>query len=301
MSFRTFIYYCALCGGWAAFLVWLVVNVAGILSLSPYSATALVAGILGVFLGGAVGGLDALLNAVGTQHFLRVLVCVGVGLLGGLVSGLFGEFLHQKLHIPLFIGWTLVGVVIGAAIGVFDVIRALGAREDLSIPRRKVLNGLLGGLVGGLAGGLLFDGLQWLSSMVPAVNLARTSLALGLVLLGISIGLLIGLAQVFLTEAWVKVEKGFRAGRQLMLSREETLIGRAEGCDLGLFGDNAVERQHARILLKNNRYLLADAGTPGGTFLNDQPVARPTPLRNGDMIRVGNSVLSFGLRQKKGR
>ena len=61
---------------------------------------------------------------------------------------------------------------------------------------------------------------------------------------------MIGLAQVVLKEAWLRVEQGFRPGRELMLVKEETAIGRAEGCDLGLFGDNGVERKHARILLQ---------------------------------------------------
>ena len=82
-------------------------------------------------------------------------------------------------------------------------------------------------------------------------------------LLGVCIGLLIGLAQVILKEAWIKVEAGFRAGRELMLTKDETTIGRAEGCDLGLFGDNTIEKLHARIVLKNNRYLLEDAGDGG--------------------------------------
>jgi MFS family permease len=300
MSFKLFIYYCALCGGWAALLVWLVVQTAGILERGdPTWQSTQVAGILGVFLAVAVGGMDALLNAVGLQRFVRVLVCVAVGLLGGLLGGFLGGWLHARLGVPMVVGWVLVGVSIGAAIGVYDVLRALGAREDLRTARRKVVNGALGGLLGGLLGGFLFEGLQ-VSARMTAVSLTRTSLAVGLVCLGLFIGLLIGLAQVFLTEAWVKVEKGFRAGRELMLSKEETTIGRAEGCDLGLFGDSSVERRHARILLKDRRYLLADAGTEGGTFLNDQPVSRPTPLRDGDVIRVGNSILRFGEREKKG-
>ena len=131
------------------------------------------------------------------------------------------------------------------------------------------------------------------------LHLNRSSLAIGLVILGACIGLLIGLAQVILKEAWVKVEAGFRPGRQLILSKAETTVGRAESCDLGLFGDSGVERLHARILLEDNRYLLADAQTPGGTFLNDARVDRPTPLRDGDTIRVGNSRLRFGERARR--
>ena len=32
------------------------------------------------------------------------------------------------------------------------------------------------------------------------------------------------------------------AGREIMLTKDETTIGRAESCDIGLFGDNAIER-----------------------------------------------------------
>jgi pSer/pThr/pTyr-binding forkhead associated (FHA) protein len=102
-----------------------------------------------------------------------------------------------------------------------------------------------------------------------------------------------------LKEAWLRVEEGVRAGRELMLTKEETTIGRAEASDLGLFGDNSIEKTHARILLQNNRYVVADAGTPAGTFLNDRPLTTPTALRSGDAIRIGKTLLRFGERQKR--
>jgi pSer/pThr/pTyr-binding forkhead associated (FHA) protein len=122
---------------------------------------------------------------------------------------------------------------------------------------------------------------------------------MGFVALGMCIGLLIGLAQIILKEAWIKVESGRRAGKEMILSKEKTTIGRAESCDIGLFGDNAIERLHAYILLSGNRYFLEDAKTPAGTYLNDEPVAGRMPLRSGDRIRVGNSVLCFRERQKR--
>jgi hypothetical protein len=295
MSFRLFIYYCALCGGWAAFLVWALVQAGGLRDRgNVYGRTALIAGLLGLLVAAAVGSLDALLSAEQGRRGARVLVCMGVGLLGGLVSGLLGEFFHSRLHGPKFVGWVLVGVFVGASVAVYDLLGTLLGRREMGNARRKALNGVLGGLLGGFVGGLLFELLA-----DRATSLPRASLALGLVVLGLSIGLLIGLAQVILKEAWVRVEAGFRAGRELMLSRDVTTIGRAESCDVGLFGDRAVERLHARILLQNDRYLLADANTPGGTYLNDQPVSGPTPLRSGDVIRVGNSLLRFGERQKR--
>jgi pSer/pThr/pTyr-binding forkhead associated (FHA) protein len=77
------------------------------------------------------------------------------------------------------------------------------------------------------------------------------------------------------------------------------LIGRAEACDIGLFGDATVEREHARLVLDQGRYMLHDIGTPGGTYVNDRRITEPTPLRSGDLIAVGNSRLRFGERRKR--
>jgi len=106
--------------------------------------------------------------------------------------------------------------------------------------------------------------------------------------------LLIGLAQVLLKEAWVRVENGRRAGREMLLTRPATTIGRAESSDIGLFGDPGVEKTHACIVLRRHHYVLTDAGTTGGTFLNGQRLAQEMPLRTGDLIRVGDSLLRFG-------
>ncbi len=294
MSFKLFIYYCALLGGWAAFLSWGFAQGLGIRRLdSAYLRAALIAAVLGFLVAGAVGFADALLNAKGSQRWMRLAICLGVGLVGGSFGGLVGQVLNSMMHAPLVFGWILVGICIGASVGVFDVVRAVKKAEELHLPFKKTLNGCIGGCIGGLLGGLLFG------FMFPNDKIPRTDLAIGLVVLGLCIGLMIGLAQVFLKEAWLKVTRGFRVGRELMLSKNETTIGRAESCDLGLFGDNTIERTHARILLKDNRYLLADADTPGGTFLNEQRIGAPTPLKSGDVIRVGNSVLEFGERQKR--
>ena len=293
MSFKLFIYYCALCGAWAAFLSWAFVQGLGTID-SPFLSVILRGGLLGAFVAGAVGMMDALLNAKGSQRFARVALCMILGGLGGAFGGLIGQVLVQTIsHLLLFFGWIVAGGLIGASVGAFDLLRAVGLKQDMRMPLRKVVNGVIGGVLGGLVGGVVFG-------LVSSVDfLPRSGLALGLVILGLCIGLLIGLAQVFLKEAWLKVESGFRAGREVLLSKDETTIGRAESCDIGLFGDNTVERTHARIQLKDNQYVLADAETPGGTFLNGKPVRKPTPLRDGDSIGVGNCVLRFGERQKR--
>jgi MFS family permease len=297
MSFTKFIYYCAMCGGWAALLAWVAVQFGGLRSIdSDYVKATVNAGILGLLVAGAIGMLDAVQNAVGVQRVLRVLLCMVIGAIGGMLAGLLGQTLYNLSGGQLWcllIGWVLIGMLIGASIGMFDLFRAMSSRQESSAPLRKTLNGVIGGFIGGLLGGLPYG------VLMTDPNLPRSNLLIGFVLLGLCIGLMVGIAQVILKEAWIKVEQGFRPGRELMLMKDETTIGRAEGCDLGLFGDNQIERQHARILVQDNRYVLTDTGTPGGTYLNDQRINGPTPLHSGDLIRVGKSVIRFGERQKR--
>jgi hypothetical protein len=295
MSFRLFIYYCALVGGWGGFLAWAVVLALGLGEVGNLTVRALlIGGLLGLLVAGLIGIIDAIINASGFQRILRLGVCMGVGLLGGMIGGAFGQMLGI-----IVIGWVLTGAGIGASIGVFDLLRAVSSRDDIRLPLKKVLNGLYGGILGGLLGGLFFFYLLK-SQLLPVDEQLRSGLTLGFVILGMSIGLFIGLAQVFLKEAWVRVEAGFRPGREIMLTKEETTVGRAESCDIGLFGDSNVEKLHCQIFIKSNRYFLADGNTPGGTMVNDQRVGKdPVALRNGDMIQVGKSVLRFREREKR--
>ncbi len=295
MSFKLFIYYCALSGAWAAFLAWGLVQGLGLAVVdSPALHVIIVGAVLGALVAGAIGLMDALLNAKGSQRLARVALCIALGGVGGAFGGLIGQLLYQYVsHLLLFIGWIIAGALIGSSVGAFDLLRAVALKQDMGAPLRKVVNGVVGGFLGGLVGGVVF-GLVYGNEYLP-----RSGQAVGLVVLGLCIGLLIGLAQVFLKEAWLKVESGFRAGREIMLSKEETTIGRAESCDVGLFGDAGVERTHARIRLTNNQYVLADAETASGTLLNGKPVKKPTALRDGDAISVGHCVLRFGERQKR--
>jgi hypothetical protein len=295
VSFKLFIYYCALGGAWAAFLAWTFVQVAGIRDVqSTFSKATLIGGCLGLCVATVIGFLDALLNAVGFQRFLRVGVCLVIGLLGGMLGGFIGELFYEKLGMPLFFGWMLAGACVGASLGVFDLIRALALSSSLRVPIKKTLNGVYGGLLGGLIGGAPFR------FLMENQSIPRSNLAIGLVLLGLCVGLLIGLAQVILKEAWLKIERGPRAGREVMIAKDETLIGRAEGCDVGIFGDMDIEKKHARILLKGERYVLHDNGSTRGTFVNDRRLSAPQELVSGDLIRVGNCYLRFGERQKRG-
>jgi MFS family permease len=304
MSFRLFVYYCAVIGAAAAFVGWA-------LGRLPHVENSVgQAGVKGLFLGLTIafglGLVDALWNSSGRLGVVlaRVAVAVTVGAAGGLFGGTLGQLFYGRLQLALFLllGWTITGLLVGGSLGAFDLLARLVRNEELRGARRKIVNGLLGGALGGLLGGFLFLQLQtaWGRVFQERTDDFWSPSATGFVALGACIGLLIGLAQVLLKEAWLRVEAGFRQGRELILAKPQITIGRAEGCDVGLFGDPAVERLHARIVRQGDRFLLSDAGSVGGTFVNGERLAAPRPLRSGDLIRVGGSILRFGERQRRG-
>ena len=303
MSFRWFIYYCSVLGGCAAYLGWVVGRVP---LVQHHVWQAAVKGLfLGLLLAVVLTVIDTLWNLAGQKSItvvLRLAVASLVGSLGGFVGGMIGQILYARTDWAVFLllGWTITGLLIGIAPGLFDLFARLLANENSAGAIRKLLNGVLGGSIGGLVGGILFLVMRggWASALGDRANELWSPGATGFVALGLCIGLFIGLAQVILKEAWIKVVEGFRAGRELILTRPKITIGRAEGCEIALFGDNGVEKRHATIQLEGGRYFVEDLQTPGGTFINGQRIRDRMALRAGDEIQVGRSVLRFGERAK---
>jgi hypothetical protein len=305
MSFRLFIYYCALCGAAGAFLGWALGR-----WLVP-AGDVLAQGVKALWLGLAVALLLGLLDAVWNLALrrvvavlLRVLVVVVVGGAGGLLGGLVGQLLYSATGWAAFyvFTWALTGLLVGASLGVFDLLASVVRGQDPRDAIGKVLKGVLGGLTGGILGGVLSIALHrvWGDYFQgKAEDRLLSPSAFGFVALGACIGLLIGLAQVILKDAWLRVEAGFRSGRELILSRPETTLGRAEGCDVGLFGDPGIDRVHARIVHQGADHVLIDNASVGGVYVNGQRVEGARLLRSGDEIRLGRSVLRFGERRKK--
>jgi hypothetical protein len=305
MTFRLFIYYCALCGGWAAFVGW---GAGMILSPSNPLGNIGIRGMwLGLFIALGLGLLDALWNLSLTQvHVIamRVGVAVLVGCVAGLLGGVVGQLLYGLTHWKVFyiFGWTITGLLVGTSVGVYEVLASVIQQQNYSGSVKKLIKALVGGTAGGIIGGILSLVLTLVFEFVLSSreqNALWTPSAWGFVALGMCIGLLVGVAQVILMEAWIKVESGRRAGREMILTRERTTIGRAESCDIGLFGDNQIEKLHAIILQAGNRYYVEDEHTPAGTYVNEVQVQGRVPLNSGDKIRVGGSVLCFRERAKR--
>lgn len=307
MSFRLFIYYCALCGGTGAFVGWALGRPLDI------SHKVVSQGVKGMLLGLSVALALGLLDAWWTFSLRRILIAglrvttaVVVGGMGGLLGGLLSQALYGWKEWTVFFvfGWTITGFLIGVSLGVFDLLANLVQGQDPAPALRKVFKGVLGGTAGGLLGGvlslLLYGGWnKLLRANADIEDHLWSPSAWGFVALGVCIGLLIGLAQVILKEAWLRIEAGFRKGREILLDRPEVTLGRAENCDIGLFGDPSIDKLHARIRLEGHRRVLVDEGSSTGTYVNDERIHGAQMLRSGDAIRLGNCVLRYRERQKQ--
>jgi pSer/pThr/pTyr-binding forkhead associated (FHA) protein len=69
-------------------------------------------------------------------------------------------------------------------------------------------------------------------------------------------------------------------------------IGRGPECEL-LIDDTYASSQHARLFGKNGSWYVEDLGSTNGTFVNDQKLAAPAMVQQGDRIRVGTTMLEL--------
>jgi pSer/pThr/pTyr-binding forkhead associated (FHA) protein len=71
-------------------------------------------------------------------------------------------------------------------------------------------------------------------------------------------------------------------------------VGRAEGAHVVLAFDSEVSRLHAEIERAGGEFLVVDDGlSSNGTYVNGDRVAGRRRLRNGDVVRVGETPLVF--------
>ncbi len=92
------------------------------------------------------------------------------------------------------------------------------------------------------------------------------------------------------------VVEGPDAGRSFALSAD-SVIGRDPTAAVSL-SDDEVSRRHAIITLGEGRPTIEDLGSVNGTLLDETPIDGETPVKAGDKIRIGKSVLE--LRQLPG-
>lgn len=74
---------------------------------------------------------------------------------------------------------------------------------------------------------------------------------------------------------------------------DEVTIGRSSECAVPLPADNFVSQVHARVFRRENEYWVEDLGSTNGTLMNGRKLSGPAPVRRGDRLQVGRTVLEL--------
>jgi len=86
------------------------------------------------------------------------------------------------------------------------------------------------------------------------------------------------------------VRSGPEPGKQYRLMGEAIYLGRHRSNHI-TFASQDVSRHHARLIFTGAGYAIEDLGSSNGTYVNDERVEGLRPLDNGDVIRLGSSIV----------
>ena len=246
---------------------------------SLYGRDVILGALVGAFIAAFLASIEAL-SVSQNRLALRGIRTGGmIGAIGGAVGLIIAELAFDVMpgFFGRILGWSVLGIAVGLGVG-----WATGSNA-----RRR--NGALGGVVGGALGGLFY---QSLTTTFPQAF----GRAIAIIILGALIGFFIGLASELLKRGWLMVvrsqSRNAREGREYPLAKQVTIIGRAEECDVGLFGDQSVLANHAIIRLEGKNYSIAPT-SGGSVMVNRQPIAGRQTLRNGDRIEVGGTLFLY--------
>lgn len=263
---------------------------------------ALMAALIGLF----VGAADGLVCRVWTRAALSGLVGLGVGFLGGFILSIIANLVYQPLNeiaqshtgaaaagfSPLGFGLQMAGRAI--AWGLAGV--AMGLGQGIALRSgRMVVFGLVGGVVGGVLGGLLFDPIDLilLGTDKPSAHVSRL---VGFLVIGASVGGMIGLVELLARDAWLRMEQGPLAGKEFLVFKDVMKVGSSPRSDIYLFNDPRVEGHHATLRAVGEDVEVESANPQRQVLVNDRPVKR-SRLRHGDRITLGRTVFIY---QKRG-
>jgi hypothetical protein len=253
-----------------------------------------------------VAAADGVLSHAWRRAALCAVVGLACGLALGLVTSAVGEVAYHWTEKAVFaitddMGSSVLGFLAqmvsrGLSWAITGVAMGLGQGIALR-SKRMVVNGLLGGMVGGLLGGMLFDPIDKLwhlhADLYAGAELSR---AAGFMVIGLTTGLMIGVVELLARDAWLKMLIGPLAGKEFVLFKNPTVLGSSPKADIYLFKDPDVEPIHALLHALGDGYELEDRAGAGRTLVNGRPVRRAR-LESGDQVRIGRTVLSFGLKE----
>lgn len=79
---------------------------------------------------------------------------------------------------------------------------------------------------------------------------------------------------------------------QILLRQDVTTLGRSDTCAV-VIPLPTVSRLHARVEVQHDRYMLFDADSANGTFINGQRIEHSHQLTTGDVIWLGSDMTAL--------
>ena len=127
-----------------------------------------------------------------------------------------------------------------------------------------------------------------------ATHGGAVSRAVGFGLVGMATGIAVGLVESALKDRWLYVTAGPLAGKQFILYKPRTVMGSDQSCDIYLFKDTNILKEHAIVELAGSRIMLRAIGQ---TYVSGQPV-RQQVLSSGSVVQIGRYAFRYQERQR---
>lgn len=97
------------------------------------------------------------------------------------------------------------------------------------------------------------------------------------------------------TELALKINVEGSPEQTLEVSQDQLIFGRSSQCDVYL-PYSEISRQHCQLRrLAKGQWRIEDLGSTNGTFLNQSLLTEPKRLKNGDVIEIGNVLVTVEL------
>lgn len=281
MNRRMRTYYYAVFGAIGGLVGWQISNLLGLSFIANiYLSEAIVGALVGLSIGLLIGIVEGVLTRNLVHAGKSGLFSGVLGLVAGAIGLPLSELLFQTVGAGMIgrtLGWSLFGLMIGIAEGVSG--------------RSQVWKGLIGGLLGGAIGGYLLE---------ASYSLIRDTLlgkAIGLMLLGASVGAFISLIVVLLASAWLEVISGKLKGTEFML--DKFMRARGPAIAIGssalkseiVLPDPDIAPQHAMLTGDGSHFTLKDMSL-SGSFINKRRIERAL-LTDNSTIRMGNTEMVY--------
>ncbi len=95
-------------------------------------------------------------------------------------------------------------------------------------------------------------------------------------------------------KAYIMFISGQLSGKLCYLENKETIIGRAEECDISI-DDSRISRHHIKISVVGDQAIIEDLGSTNGTFVNGERIKNRV-LANGDQVHISSdTIFKFAL------